>query len=335
MNSNKKIALSGDRPSGKLHLGHYVGSLKNRILMQDEYDLFIMIADIQALTDNYKNPEKVRENVFQVCLDYLSVGIDPSKVTIFIQSQIPAIPELTEFYLNLVTVARLHRNPTVKDEILNKKLEAHLTAGFLVYPVSQAADITCIGAEIIPVGQDQLPMIEQCNEIVDSFNNIYGPVLTRCKALVPEVGGRLIGIDGKLKMGKSTGNAIFLSDDSDAVKTKVMSMYTDPNHLKVSDPGQIEGNTVFTYLDTFAEDTFEVERLKEHYQRGGLGDVVVKKYLIEVLETFLNPIRAKRLELEKNPKLIWNILKEGSIKTNLISREVLKSARAAMKLNYF
>lgn len=334
MNANKKIALTGDRPSGKLHLGHYLGSLKNRVKMQDEFNQFVMIADLQALTDNYKTPEKVRDNVFQVCLDYLAVGIDPSKTTIFIQSQIHAISELTKLYLNLVTIARLSRNPTVKEEIKNKGLEDRLTAGFLVYPVSQAADITCVGADVVPVGNDQIPMIEQCNEIVDSFNSLYGPVLNRCKAIVPEIGDRLVGLDGKMKMSKSLDNAIYLSDEPDTLKKKVMSMYTDPNHLRVEDPGQVEGNTVFSYLDIFATNAVEVEKMKEHYQRGGLGDVAVKRYLLDILEEFIKPIRERRKELEKNPQFIWDTLKAGCKSTNDTANKTLARVKEAMKINY-
>ena len=336
MSTAKKVALTGDRPSGKLHLGHYVGTLKNRVLMQDEYDLFVIAADLQALTDNYATPEKVRENVLEVCLDYLAVGIDPGKATIFIQSQIPAIFELTKLYLNLVTTARLARNPTVKEELKNKdRDEETMSAGFFVYPVSQAADITCVGADVVPVGDDQIPMIEQCNEIVDRFNHIYGPTLKRCKAIVPATGGRLVGIDGKCKMSKSLQNAIYLSDEADAIKSKVMSMYTDPNHLRVSDPGCIEGNPVFTYLDVFATDAAEVSRLKEHYQLGGLGDVALKKYLLTVLEDFIRPIRERRKVFANDPAQVWDILKQGCHKTNAIANQLWEQVRSAVKINYF
>lgn len=333
--SKKKVALSGDRPSGKLHLGHFVGSLKNRLKMQDTHDLFIMIADLQALTDNFANPEKVRDSVFQVCLDYLSVGLDPEKVTFFIQSQIVEISELTKLYLNFVTLSRLQRNPTVKEEIKKKGFEESIPVGFLVYPVSQAADITCIDAEEIPVGQDQLPMIEQCNEIVDSINGMFGQILTRTKAIIPEIGARLPGTNGSSKMGKSEGNAIYLSDSSEDLKKKVMSMYTDPNHLRVQDPGQVEGNTVFTYLDIFARDQQKVAEMKAHYQRGGLGDVAVKQYLFAELDAFLTPIRARRAELEKTPEVIWNILEQGSNKTSLLARKTLQRVKQALKIDYF
>ncbi len=333
--SKKKVALSGDRPSGKLHLGHYVGSLRNRLRMQESHDLFIMVADLQALTDNFANPEKVRESVFQVCLDYLAVGLDPKKVTFFIQSQISEISELTKLYLNFVTLSRLQRNPTVKEEIKKKDFGESIPVGFLVYPVSQAADITCIDAEEIPVGQDQLPMIEQCNEIVDSMNHLFGPILTRTKAIIPEVGGRLPGTNGANKMGKSENNAIYLSDSSEELKKKVMSMYTDPNHLRVQDPGKIEGNTVFTYLDIFANDQQKVAEMKAHYQQGGLGDVTVKQYLFAVLDEFLTPIRARRIELEKNPEFIWDVLKQGSIKTSLLAAKTLQRVKQVLKIDYF
>lgn len=283
----KKVILTGDRPTGKLHIGHYIGSLKNRVVLQESglYESFIMIADQQALTDNARNPEKIRNSLTEVALDYLAVGIDPSKSNIFVQSQIPELNELTMHYLNLVTLSRLERNPTVKQEIKQKNFENSIPAGFLIYPVSQAADITAFKADTVPVGEDQLPMIEQTREIVRSFNSIYGEVLVEPEAVLPSSNaGRLPGTDGKAKMSKSIGNCIYLSDDADTIKKKVMSMYTDPNHIRVEDPGQIEGNTVFTYLDVFATDKNAVEEMKEHYKRGGLGDVKVKKYLNEILQ---------------------------------------------------
>ena len=290
----KKIILTGDRPTGKLHIGHYVGSLKNRVELQNTglYDSYIMIADQQALTDNAKDPQKIINSVMEVTLDYLSVGLDPDKTNIFIQSQIPELAELTAYYLNLVTVARLNRNPTVKDEIKQKGFGEGIPAGFFVYPVSQAADITAFKADLVPVGNDQKPMIEQTREIVRSFNNTYGEVLVEPEGMYPEgVEGRMPGIDGKAKMSKSLGNAIYLSDDSETVKKKVMSMYTDPNHIRVEDPGCVENNTVFTYLDAFYKDKEHLEELKAHYRRGGLGDVKLKRLLIDVLEEELAPIR--------------------------------------------
>ncbi len=336
MNKQKNIVvLTGDRPTGPLHLGHYVGSLRNRLLLQETHKQYIMLADVQALTDNYEHPEKVRENVFQVACDYLAVGIDPKKSTIFIQSCIPQIAELTVFYLNLVTVNRLKRNPTVKTEIAQKGLKEHLTAGFLCYPVNQAADITFIKGELVPVGEDQLPMIEQTNEIVRAFNRIYKTdVLVEAQAMIPKM-ARLPGIDGQGKMSKSLGNAIYLSDTADVIAKKVMSMYTDPHHLKVSDPGQVEGNVVFTYLDVFDPHTEEVEVLKEHYQRGGLGDVVLKKRLIEVLENIIGPIRKKRAEFEKNKDYVLSVVKEGTQKVREIAEHTMKEVRHAMKLDYF
>ena len=329
----KQRILTGDRPSGKLHLGHYFGSLQNRVELQNSFEQFVMIADLQALTDNFDQPDKVRENVFEVCLDYLAVGIDPAKTTIFIQSQIPAIYQLTKLYLNLVSVNRLQRNPTVKEEIKNKGLEESLNAGFLVYPISQAADLTCVKAEVVPVGNDQLPMIEQCNEIVDSFNNLYGNVLTRCKPLLSSV-SRLPGIDGK-KMSKSMGNAIYLSDSDEDITKKVMLMYTDPNHLKISDPGKVEDNVVFTYLDIFHPDKEEVEKLKNHYRAGGLGDVFLKKMLAPMIIELISPIRQRREELAKNPEKIWEILKTGSDRVIIESAKVLDEVKQAVKIKYF
>ena len=336
MNQPQKetIVLTGDRPTGPLHLGHYVGSLANRLALQEKHEQYVMLADIQALTDNYENPEKVHDNVFQVVLDYLAVGIDPKKTTIFIQSQIHEIAELTIFFLNLVTVARLQRNPTVKTEIQQKGFGASIPAGFFMYPVSQAADITFLKAKYVPVGEDQLPMIEQTNEIVRAFNRIYGDVFIECEALVPKF-ARLPGIDGKAKMSKSLGNAIFLSDSADEVSVKVKKMYTDPNHLRVEDPGKVEGNTVFTYLDLFAHDAEKVAEMKAYYQRGGLGDMVVKKYLIEVLNDFLEPIRQRRKEWEQRSDEVMDILHAGTEATRAVASQTMVEVRKAMKLNYF
>ncbi|MFZ5954056.1 MAG: tryptophan--tRNA ligase [Candidatus Dependentiae bacterium] len=331
---NNLIVLTGDRPTGPLHLGHYVGSLANRVELQERYKQYVMIADLQAMTDNVDNPQKVRDNVLEVALDYLSVGIDPHKTTFFIQSLIPQIAELTILYLNLVTVSRLKRNPTVKNEIQQKGYKEDLTAGFLMYPIHQVADITVVKANLVPVGDDQLPMIEQAHEIVRSFNRIYKTdVLVEPQALISPV-SRLVGTDGKSKMSKSLGNAIFLSDSADVVAKKVMSMYTDPLHIKVSDPGRVEGNTVFLYLDVFDSDKQEVSRLKEHYQRGGLGDVVLKKRLISVLNDFLDPIRKKRLELAEDPHYVMSLLKEGSAKVFELATQTMQDVRHAIKLNY-
>ena len=333
MKSDKKVALTGDRPTGPLHLGHYVGSLENRIRLQDTHHQYVMIADVQALTDNYEHPEKVRENVFQVACDYLAVGLDPAKTTMFIQSCIPQIPELTIYYLNLVTVNRLKRNPTVKTEMAQKGYTENVTAGFLCYPASQAADITFIKAKVVPVGEDQLPMIEQTNEIVRSFNRIYNTdVLVEADALIPKI-ARLPGTDGQAKMSKSLGNAIFLSDPTDEVARKVMSMYTDPGHIHVQDPGKVVGNTVFAYLEIFDPRTEEVAALKEHYQKGGLGDVALKKRLIEVLENFIAPIREKRKEFDK--ELVMKVLQEGTEKTIAVAEQTMKEVRHAMKLDYY
>jgi tryptophanyl-tRNA synthetase len=336
MKQENEIVLTGDRPTGPLHLGHFVGSLKNRLELQNKYKQFVMLADIQALTDNYDNPQKVHDNVYEVIADYLAVGIDPTKTTIFIQSQIPQIAELTVFYMNLVTVNRLKRNPTVKTEILQKGFGESLTAGFLAYPISQAADITSFKGTIVPVGEDQLPMIEQTNEIVRAFNRIYNTdVLKEAKALIPKVASRLPGIDGKAKMSKSLGNAIFLKDSSDELKQKVMKMYTDPNHLKVEDPGQIEGNTVFEYLDVFATDKPEVEKMKENYQKGGLGDVKVKKYLIDVLEEILSPIREKRKEIENDKPYLIEVARKGTDNAFHVAEKTISEVKTAMKLVYF
>ncbi|AKP67102.1 tryptophan--tRNA ligase [Companilactobacillus ginsenosidimutans] len=331
--------LTGDRPTGKLHIGHYLGSLKNRVQLQNEgkYKMFVMIADMQALTDNAKNPEKVRNSLIQVALDYLSVGIDPEKTTILVQSQIPALSELTMYYLDLVSVSRLERNPTVKAEIQQKDFGQSIPAGFLTYPVSQAADITAFKADTVPVGDDQEPMIEQTREVVRTFNRTYdADVLVEPKGVFPPKGqGRLPGIDGNAKMSKSLGNCIYLSDPEDVVTKKVMSMYTDPDHVHVEDPGKIEGNTVFTYLDAFAEDQDKVAELKAQYQAGGLGDVKVKRYLNEVLQGILAPIRARRAEYEKDIPAVYKMLEEGSAKANIVANQTLKEARAAIGTNYF
>ncbi len=334
----KKTILTGDRPTGKLHIGHYIGSLKNRVALQGSglYESFIMIADQQALTDNARNPEKIRNSLTEVALDYLAVGIDPSKATIFVQSQIPELNELTMHYLNLVTLSRLERNPTVKQEIKQKNFENSIPAGFLIYPVSQAADITAFKADTVPVGEDQLPMIEQTREIVRSFNSLYGEVLVEPEAVLPSSNaGRLPGTDGKAKMSKSIGNCIYLSDDADTIKKKVMSMYTDPNHIRVEDPGQVEGNTVFTYLDVFATDKNAVEEMKEHYKRGGLGDVKVKRYLNEILQAELEPIRNRRLEFEKDLDAVYKMLKDGSDKAREVAANTLKEVRQAIGIEYF
>ncbi len=332
---SSKIILTGGRPSGSLHLGHYVGSLLNRVELQNKYKQYVMIADIQALTDNYDNPKKVHDNVYQVMLDYLSVGIDPEKTTIFVQSMIPQIAELATLYMNFVTVNRLKRNPTVKSEIQQKGYGENVTAGFLTYPVHQSADITIVKADLVPVGEDQLPMIEQCNEIVRAFNRTYNcNVLVETQALISAI-PRLVGTDGKAKMSKSLGNAIFLCDSADEVQKKVMSMYTDPNHVRVSDPGKIEGNVVFMYLDLFDPHKQEVAELKAHYQRGGLGDVVLKKRLATVLNDMIEPIRAKRKELEKDPAAVMHILKQGTHKTAEVAHKTMADVKNVVHLNYF
>lgn len=335
----KEILLTGDRPTGKLHIGHYIGSLKNRVKLQNEgkYEPYIMIADTQALTDNARDPEKIRNSLIEVALDYLAVGLDPAKSTIFVQSQIPALFELTAYYMDLVSVARLERNPTVKTEIKQKGFKDSIPVGFLNYPVSQAADITAFKATLIPVGDDQEPMLEQAREIVRSFNRIYNTdVLVEPKGYFPPKGqGRLPGLDGNAKMSKSLGNAIYLSDDAKTVQKKVMSMYTDPNHIHVEDPGQVEGNTVFTYLDVFAPDKDEVNELKAHYQKGGLGDVKIKKYLNKVLEDELAPIRERREKFAKDPVAVYEMLLEGSKKANEVANETLQQVRDAIGLNYF
>ena len=336
---SKKRILTGDRPTGKLHLGHYTGSLKNRVALQNtgEYDMYIMIADQQALTDNAKDPQKIINSVMEVTMDYLSVGLDPEKVNIFIQSQIPELAELTAYYLNLVSVARLQRNPTVKEEIKQKSFGGEgVPAGFFVYPVSQAADITAFKADLVPVGNDQKPMLEQAREVVRSFNNTYGEVLVEPEGMYPEgIEGRMPGIDGKAKMSKSLGNAIYLSDDEETVKKKVMSMYTDPNHIRVEDPGNVENNTVFTYLDAFYKDKEHLEELKAHYRRGGLGDVKLKRLLIKVLEEELAPIRARRKELEENKEYLYEVLRKGSENARKVAAQTLSEVREAMGIEHF
>jgi tryptophanyl-tRNA synthetase len=330
----KKTILTGDRPTGPLHLGHYVGSLKSRVELQDSYNQFIIIADLQALTDNADNPKKISDNIMGVVLDYLSVGIDPKKSTIFIQSMIPELAELTMYFLNLVTVARLQRNPTVKEEIKQKDFTESLPVGFFTYPISQAADITLFKADLVPTGEDQLPMIEQTNEIVRKFNRLYHPVLVEAECLVSQT-GRLTGIDGKNKMSKSLGNAIYLSDTPKKVEKKVMSMYTDPGHLRVEDPGKIAGNTVFEYLDAFATDKETVEKMKKDYKKGGLGDVVVKKYLLNVLEELLTPIRKRRAEYEKDLDKVEKIIKQGNARAQEVAKQTIHEVREAMGINYF
>ena len=344
-----KIILTGDRPTGKLHVGHYVGSLRRRVELQNsgEFDeIYIMIADAQALTDNAENPGKVRDNIIEVALDYLSCGLDPAKSTLFIQSQVPELTELSFYYMNLVTVARLQRNPTVKSEIQMRKFENSIPVGFFTYPISQASDITAFKATTVPVGEDQEPMIEQTREIVRKFNSVYGDTLVEPEILLPDNKAclRLPGIDGKAKMSKSLGNCIYLSDTPEDVRKKVMSMYTDPNHIQVSDPGQVEGNCVFTYLDAFCkEEHFErylpdyknLDELKEHYKRGGLGDVKVKKFLNNVLQEELDPIRARRAELEKDIPAIFDILKAGSEKAQAKAAQTLHEVKDAMRINYF
>lgn len=342
------IILTGDRPTGKLHLGHYIGSLKNRVVLQNEgnYDeMYLMIADSQALTDNFDNPKKVRDNIINVALDYLSVGIDPKKVNIFIQSQVPALTELSFYYMNLVTVSRLQRNPTVKNEIKEKSFEKSIPVGFFCYPISQAADITAFKANIIPVGNDQLPMLEQTNEIVSSFNRIYGETLVPCKAILNEnkIAQRLPGLDGNAKMSKSLNNGIYLSDPSDVIYKKVMSMYTDPNHIKVEDPGKVEGNMVFTYLDVFSSNEQiskyseykTLDEMKKAYEKGGLGDVKIKKILYNILEEILSPIREKRKYYEEHLGEVYSILKEGTTKANEKANKTLKEVKKAIMIDFF
>lgn len=327
----EKIILTGDRPTGRLHLGHYVGSLANRVELQNSYKQFVMLADMQALTDHADDPEKIKTNIIEVAIDYLSIGIDPDKSTIFVQSTIPALSELTMYYLNLVTWNRLKHNPTVKAEMKQKNMEENVPAGFMIYPVSQAADITAFKADLVPVGEDQLPMIEQTNEIVRKFNAIYKcSVLIEPKALIPKTGGRLPGIDGAAKMSKSLNNTILLSEEPDVLAKKVKSMFTDPSHLRVEDPGKIEGNPVFTYLDAFDRDKEKVAELKAHYTKGGLGDMVVKKYLLDVLENLIGPFRKKRKELEKDKGYILDMLRKGNLAANEKASKTLKEVRHAM-----
>ena len=345
----KKVILTGDRPTGKLHVGHYVGSLKARVKLQNSniYDeIYIMIADTQALTDNAENPEKVRKNIIQVALDYLACGIDPNKSTIFIQSMIPELTELTVYYMNLVTVSRVQRNPTVKAEIKQKNFEASIPVGFFCYPISQAADITAFKATTVPVGEDQMPMIEQCKEIVHKFNSVYGETLTEPSIILPDNAAclRLPGIDGKAKMSKSIGNCIYLSDEPEEIKKKIMSMFTDPNHIRVQDPGNVENNPVFTYLDAFCRDEHFQEflpeynnlaELKEHYTKGGLGDIKVKKFLNSIIQEELAPIRQRRNEWEKRIPEVYEILRAGSEIAKKKAEETLTDVRRAMKINYF
>ena len=345
----EKIILTGDRPTGKLHVGHYVGSLKRRVELQNsgEYDkIFIMIADAQALTDNADNPAKIRDNIMEVALDYLSVGIDPTKSNIFVQSHIAELTELSFYYMNLVTVSRLQRNPTVKAEIKMRNFETSIPVGFYTYPVSQAADITAFKATTVPAGEDQMPMVEQTKEIVHKFNSVYGETLVDPKILLPknEACLRLPGIDGKAKMSKSLGNCIYLSEEEAEVRKKVMSMYTDPDHIRIEDPGKLEGNTVFTYLDAFCNDDHfaeylpeyaNLDELKAHYQRGGLGDVKVKKFLNNVLQEELSPIRARRKEYEKDIEGVYEILKKGSEEAQKIAAQTVKEVKSAMKIDYF
>ena len=343
-----KIILTGDRPTGPLHIGHYIGSLRNRVKLQNEGDydkLYVMIADSQALTDNFANPKKIQDNLFEVAIDYLSVGIDPEKCTLFIQSGVDELTTLTYYYMNLVTVSRLQRNPTIKTEIKQRGFETSVPSGFLNYPVSQAADITAFHANIIPVGNDQMPLLEQTNEIVDTFNRIYGDTLTRCEGYLNEneIAQRLPGLDGNAKMSKSLGNCIYLKDDSETVKKKVMSMYTDPDHIRIEDPGKVEGNMVFLYLDVFATDEQikkysefnSLEEMKSKYQEGGLGDVTIKKVLYEVLEEILTPIREKRKYYEENIDLVKEILKKGTEEAKKEASKTLNEVKKAIGIDYF
>ena len=339
---SKPIILTGDRPTGKLHIGHYVGSLRNRVLLQDkgEYELFVFLADQQALTDHAKDPKTIVESIGNVALDYLAVGLDPEKTTIFIQSQIPELSELSMYYMNLVSLARLERNPTVKSEIAQKAFGESIPTGFLVYPIAQAADITAFKANYVPVGNDQKPMIEQTREIVRSFNYTYGcDVLVEPKGLYPqnEAAGRLPGLDGNAKMSKSLNNGIYLSDDMDTLQKKVMSMYTDPDHIKIEDPGKIDGNMFFHYLDVFGrpEDMREITIMKEHYQQGGLGDVKTKRYLLEILERELGPIRERRVEFSKDMGEVYTMLQKGSDRARQVASQTLFEVKSAMGINYF
>ena len=345
----RKVMLTGDRPTGKLHVGHYVGSLRRRVELQntgDFDDIFIMIADAQALTDNADNPEKVRQNIIEVALDYLACGLDPEKSTLFIQSQVPELCELSFYYMNLVTVSRLQRNPTVKAEIQMRNFEASISVGFFTYPISQAADITAFKATTVPVGEDQMPMLEQTKEIVHKFNSVYGETLVDPKILLPENQAcmRLPGIDGKAKMSKSLNNCIYLSEEPEEIKKKVFSMFTDPTHIRIEDPGKLEGNTVFTYLDAFCRPEYfpeflpdykDLDELKAHYKRGGLGDMKVKRFLNNVLQAELEPIRNRRKEFQKDIPAVYDILKKGSEKAESVAAETLKDVKAAMKINYF
>lgn len=345
----KQIILTGDRPTGRLHVGHYVGSLSERVRLQNsgEFDeIYIMIADAQALTDNAEHPEKVRQNIMEVALDYLACGLDPEKCTFFIQSMVPELTELTFYYMNLVTVSRVQRNPTVKSEIQMRGFEASIPVGFFCYPISQAADITAFRATCVPVGEDQMPMIEQCREIVHSFNRIYGETLTDPKIMLPSNSAclRLPGTDGKAKMSKSLGNCIYLADDEKTVRTKIMSMFTDPDHIRIEDPGKLEGNTVFTYLDAFCTDEHfaeflpeysNLDELKAHYTRGGLGDVKVKKFLNNVMQSILGPMRERRAYWEARKPEVYEILRKGSEVAERKAAETLADVRAAMKINYF
>ena len=344
-----KIMLTGDRPTGRLHVGHYVGSLKRRVELQNTGDfdeMFVMIADAQALTDNADNPENVRQNIIEVALDYLACGLDPQKCTLFIQSQIPQLCELSFYYMNLVTVSRLQRNPTVKSEIQMRNFEASIPVGFFTYPISQAADITAFKANVVPVGEDQLPMLEQTKEIVRKFNSVYGDTLVEPEILLPENQAclRLPGTDGKAKMSKSLGNCIYLSEEPDEIQKKVFGMFTDPTHIKVSDPGKLEGNTVFTYLDAFCRpeyfaeflpDYANLQELKDHYTRGGLGDMKVKRFLNNVLQAELEPIRNRRKEYQKDIPYVYEILKKGSEKAEAVAEKTLQEVKASMKINYF
>ena len=345
----KQIILTGDRPTGRLHVGHYVGSLKERVRLQNtgKFDeIYIMIADAQALTDNADNPEKVRQNILQVALDYLACGLDPNKVHIFIQSMVPQLTELSFYYMNLVTVSRLQRNPTVKSEIQMRNFETSIPVGFFTYPISQAADITAFGATTVPAGEDQMPMLEQCREIVHKFNAVYGETLTMPEIMLPQNAAclRLPGIDGKAKMSKSLGNCIYLSDEPEDIKKKIMSMYTDPNHLRVQDPGKVEGNPVFIYLDAFSRPEYfaeflpeyqNLDELKAHYQRGGLGDVKIKKFLNAVMQAELEPIRNRRKEWEQRLPKVVEILKEGSAVAEKTAAATLANVRKAMRIDYF
>ena len=347
-NENKKIILTGDRPTGKLHLGHYVGSLKNRVEMQNsgKYIPYIFISDLQALTDNARDPEKIRRNLIEVALDYLAVGIDPKKSIIFVQSQVPELAELTMYYMNLVTLARLKRNPTIKTEIKERGFEKSVPVGFLTYPISQAADITAFDAELVPGGEDQAPILEQDREIVRAFNAIYGDTLVEPELITPDkaICKRLPGTDGKNKMSKSLDNCIYLSDEPDVIKKKVMSMYTDPNHIKIEDPGDVQNNAVFKYLDAFCKDEHfkkylpeykNLEELKAHYQRGGVGDVKIKRFLNDILQEILEPIRSRRHYYEQHIDYVYDMLEEGSKEARKKAKEVLKRVRRAISLEYF